>query len=279
MKVLLTGSTGFLGKNIRYLLQRYGHEVICPRSPGFLENWDMLKDSSRRELFQNEIPDVIVHAAWGVAGSNYRESETNSEWRDATLSLYEEAVKHGVQHFVALGTFSENEEDLISGAESDNSLYAESKRQTRSEIFSLEQHLKIPVSWLRIQYPYGYWDRPNRLVPMITQKSILREEFSLRSPSLNLDFVHSMDVASAVQKVIENQIFGIIEVKSGVKYSLQDVKLKIEKVLEEEDNKVLNLDSIVELIETNRKYRTWIPSVPLRLGLSASINDLKRSLE
>ena len=279
MKVLLTGSTGFLGKNIRYLLERYGHEVICPRSPGFLENWDMLKDTSRREVFQNEIPDVVVHTAWGVVDSNYRESETNSQWRDATLSLYEEAVKHGVQQFVALGTFSENEEDLISGAESDNSLYAESKRQTRLKIFSLEQQLKIPVSWLRIQYPYGYWDRPNRLVSMITQKSILKEEFGLRSPNLNLDFVHSMDVASAVQKVIENQLFGIIEIKSGKKYSLQDVKLKIEKLLLEETDKGLNLDSIVELIEINRRYKTWIPSVPLGLGLSASINDLKRSLE
>jgi len=275
MKVLVTGSTGFLGKNISYLLEKFGHEVICPRSPGYLDNWDMLKDSSRTIVFQNGTPEVIVHAAWGVDRADYRESKTNFEWRDATVMLYREAAKHGVQHFVALGTFSENEGDLMSGDDHDNSLYAESKRQTRSEIFGLESQLNVPVSWLRIQYPYGYWDRPSRLVSMITQKSILREDFSLNSPHLTLDFIHSMDVASAVLETIENRIFGILEVKSGVKYSLQEVKFKIEDLLEAEAEKDIDVDSIIDLFKNKRKEKNWTSSVSLELGLSATIRDLK----
>jgi len=275
MKILLTGSTGFLGKNIKYLLEEFGHEVICPRSPDLLQNWDMLKESSRREVFRHGVPDVIVHAAWGVDGANYRESEVNSEWRDASILFYEEAVEHGVQHFIALGTFSENEGDLMSGDDHDNSRYAESKRQVRSKIFDLEQRLNVPVSWLRIQYPYGYWDRPSRLVSMIIQKSILNEDFTLNSPNLALDFIHSLDVASAVLETIENRIFGILEVKSGVKYSLQDIKNIIEKLIAQPTEKNIDIDSIISHIEIKRKEKNWKSSVSIELGLFATISALK----
>ena len=275
MKILLTGSTGFLGKNIKYLLEEYGHEVISPRSPDFLQNWDMLKDSSRREVFRYGVPEVVVHAAWGVGGTNYRESEVNLDWRDASVLLYKEAAEYGVQHFIALGTFSENEGDLMSGDNHDNSRYAESKRQTRSKIFGLEQQLSVPVSWLRIQYPYGYWDRPNRLVSMIIQKSIMREDFTLNSPNLVLDFIHSLDVASAVLETIEKRVFGILEVKSGMKYSLQEVKNIIEKLLAQTSDKNINIDSLIKHIKIDRKEKKWKSSVPLELGLTATITNLK----
>jgi len=279
MKILLTGSTGFLGQNIRYLLEKFGHEVICPRSQDFLKGWDMLKESSISEVFQSVIPEVIVHAAWGVDQANYRESVTNSEWRDATVKLYEAAARYKVKHFVALGTFSENERDLISGDEHDNSLYAESKRQARSIIFKLEPHIEVPVTWLRIQYPYGYWDRPGRLVSLITRKSILGEALTLNSPKLTLDFIHSLDVANAVLKVVENQIFGILEVKTGEKYSLQYVQDKVGDLLLNESGLKNQINSVVELFEDQRREMIWRPLVTLDLGLSAFINDLQNKEE
>jgi len=273
MRVLLTGSTGFLGSNIKLLLENFGHEVICPRSPTFLPKWDMLEPSGVQEIFTDEAPDVIVHSAWGVNETNYRESNTNLQWQTATTHLYKLASAAGVRQFIALGSFSETEQDIFSGENRDESIYAEAKRQTRSEIFALESKLRLPASWLRIQYPYGCWDKPNRLISLIIQKAILGEEFELKSPNLELDFIHSLDIANAVRTVIEQRITGIVEVKTYEKYSLRDVQDKIMNLLLQDLTQVHNKINLVEYIRAHSDKNIWRALIPLDLGLLDMIAD------
>ena len=275
MRVLLTGSTGFLGSNIKLLLENFGHEVICPRSPTFLPKWDMLEPSGVQEIFTDEAPDVIVHSAWGVSETNYRESNTNVQWQTATTQLYKLASAAGVRQFIALGSFSETEQDIFSGGNRDESIYAEAKRQTRSEIFALESQLRLPASWLRIQYPYGCWDKPNRLISLIIQKAILGEEFELKSPNLELDFIHSLDIANAVRTVIEQRITGIVEVKTYERYSLCDVQDKVMNLLLQDLTQVYNQIDLVKYIRAHSDKNIWRALIPLDLGLLDVIADSK----
>lgn len=56
MKIFLTGSSGFIGSNLKPLLESKGFEVYC------LQN-DLLDFSSVSEEVLNEQPDIIVHLA------------------------------------------------------------------------------------------------------------------------------------------------------------------------------------------------------------------------
>jgi len=271
MKILLTGSTGFLGKNISQLLSEIGHEVISPRSPICYPNWNFLDIHSHDTVINETNPEVIVHSAWGTELVNYRHSEVNDEWRKATVHFYRAASKLKVKQFISLGTFSENSPDIFSGDSSDNSLYAKSKRQTRDDIFQLGQQLEIITTWLRIQYPYGYWDKSKRLLPMIIENALVNKDFTLQNPGLSLDFIFALDIANAVAKSISFPRNGIHEIQTGVRHEARDVQSKIHEIIRNKDFQMADFASLKTLFLGNALEDSWKPIVPLDLGLRATI--------
>lgn len=63
MKILLTGSTGFLGRNLQPVLEQE-HEVIGIGSSRI----DLRNQNNCSQVIQEEAPEVIVHAAGSVGG-------------------------------------------------------------------------------------------------------------------------------------------------------------------------------------------------------------------
>ena len=63
MKVLVTGATGFLGKNLVPVLSE-NHEVIGVGS----QFWDLRDQDTCSRLLDQMQPEVIVHAAGSVGG-------------------------------------------------------------------------------------------------------------------------------------------------------------------------------------------------------------------
>jgi nucleoside-diphosphate-sugar epimerase len=271
VKILLTGSSGFLGRNISQHLSEIGHEVISPRSPGFYPNWNFLDAHSHDNVIYEAQPEVIVHSAWGTELVDYRHSDENDIWRNATVNFYIAASKFKVKQFIALGTFSENSPDIFSGNSVDNSLYAKSKRQTRDEMFQLGQQLEIITTWLRIQYPYGYWDKSKRLLPMMIDHALIGKDFSLQNPHLSLDFVFALDIASAVAKAISFPRNGIHEIQTGVRHEAQDVQSKIREIIRNKDFEMADSVSLKRLFLSDLGENLWKPKVPLDLGLRATI--------
>lgn len=60
MKVLIFGSNGFIGKNIKEYLQRFSkYELLCPTR----KELDLLDEDTVYQYLKTNIPDVIVNAA------------------------------------------------------------------------------------------------------------------------------------------------------------------------------------------------------------------------
>lgn len=64
MKILLTGSTGMVGKNILEVSQRYNHVFLSPTSTEL----NLLDGVIVREYLTKHRPDIIIHAAGIVGG-------------------------------------------------------------------------------------------------------------------------------------------------------------------------------------------------------------------
>ena len=62
MKILLTGATGFLGKNLKPILEQ-SYEVIGTNS-----TWDLTNQSKAEYIVEKHRPDVVIHAAGTVGG-------------------------------------------------------------------------------------------------------------------------------------------------------------------------------------------------------------------
>ena len=103
MKILLTGATGFLGKNLKPILAQ-SHDVF-----GIGSDWDLRNQDQCHQLladFQSDT-DVIIHAAGTVGGIGANKENPGRFMYDNLImgtNLIHEAMKQQVSKFILLGT-------------------------------------------------------------------------------------------------------------------------------------------------------------------------------
>ena len=102
-KVLLTGGTGFLGKNLTHYLTEKGYTVFSIGS----SFWDLRDQNVCHTLIEKISPDVIVHAAGSVGGIGANQENPGKFMYENLImgaNMIEASRTHAVDKFVLLGT-------------------------------------------------------------------------------------------------------------------------------------------------------------------------------
>jgi len=99
--VLVTGASGFVGRNLVPLLAKTGCEVITPTR----EEYDLLEQNQVRRMFADIRPDVVFHLA-GLVGGILANKERPAEFCYQNLVMgamvLHEAWRAGVQKYITL---------------------------------------------------------------------------------------------------------------------------------------------------------------------------------
>jgi GDP-L-fucose synthase len=137
-RVLLTGGAGFLGRQVKEVLQSEGvRDIFIPRS----KDYDLVEQEAVRRLFSNLAFDVVIHLAARVGGIGANQAHPGSYFYDNLamgIHLMEEARKAAVEKVVLIGTICAypkyapvpfKEEDLWNGyPEETNAPYGLAKK-------------------------------------------------------------------------------------------------------------------------------------------------------
>lgn len=102
MKVLLTGATGFLGKNLMPVLSEK-YETIGIGSKDF----DLRFQDDCRIMLRRNNPDVVIHAAGSVGGIGANQQNPGKFLYENLImgaNLIHQAMDHNISKFVLLGT-------------------------------------------------------------------------------------------------------------------------------------------------------------------------------
>ena len=106
MRILLTGGTGFLGKNIQENLGQFMNQDYSLSVMGS-SVYDLRCQHACRKMVQYHNPDVIVHAAGSVGGIGANQENPGKFMYENLImgaNLVERARIEKVQKFVLLGT-------------------------------------------------------------------------------------------------------------------------------------------------------------------------------
>jgi len=224
MNVLVTGATGFLGKNLVPVL-RDKYSVFGVGS----KFWDLREQDTCRRLIDQAEPEVIVHAAGSVGGilAN-RENPGKFMYENLIMgtNLIESCRNFETKKFVMVGTvcaypkFTEvpfKEEDIWNGyPEETNAPYGVAKKALMQLVQSYHQQYGfngvnlIPVN---MYGPHDNFDPAiSHVIPALILKFYKAMKFDLESVEVwgtgeaSREFLHVYDCANAISLALEKEV-------------------------------------------------------------------------
>jgi len=243
-KFLLTGATGFVGRQVlRNLLKnqiavraiiRKNKEIFFkdqnPKIELITTN-DLFKESVDWWAEQCKGIDTIIHVAWYAEPQKYLQSIKNIDCLKGSLNLAKGAIKSGIRRFVAIGTCFEY--DLCAGDLSINTplkpltLYSKSKVRLYTLLSRLLPAKSIEFSWCRLFYLYGEGEDDRKLVAYLHKKLSKNQIVELTSGKQIRDF---LDVSEAGRMIVDLAISkqqGPINICSGIPVTIRQLAEKI----------------------------------------------------
>ena len=243
-RVLVTGATGFVGRQIMRAFAsstvklipvvRSGKEDVVvglPNIESVVSTPDMFAENEDWWRQQCDGVDIVIHAAWYAEPGKYLQSSNNMNCLIGSLNLARGAAKAGVKRFVGIGTCFEY--DLTGGVLSIETPlkpltpYAAAKSAL---YFSLLQWLptqSIQFAWCRLFYLYGEGEDERRLVPYIRRQLKNKKKAELTSGKQIRDFLNVAQAGEMIVKVALSEQVGSVNICSGTPITVQQLATQI----------------------------------------------------
>jgi nucleoside-diphosphate-sugar epimerase len=290
-RVLVTGATGFVGRqSLKPLIER-GFEVTAVTSRAPIESalsvkWvraDLMDPVQVAEVMAEVGPTHLLHFAWYAEPGKFWTATENFQWVRASLSLMEEFARCGGTRMVSAGTCAEYDWNHGCCVENltplvPNTVYGVCKCAFQAMQTAFCRQAGISSAWGRIFFLYGPHEHPKRLVSSVIL-ALLRDEPARCSHGRQIrDFLHVEDVANAFASLLASEAEGAVNIGSGQPVTLKEVVQTIARRLDREDQVQLGAiaaanDPPLLLADTRRLTEevAWSPHYSLESGLEQTI--------
>ncbi|MBO3078330.1 NAD-dependent epimerase [Mammaliicoccus vitulinus] len=232
MKILITGTAGFIGSHLSKKLISQGYEVVGIdnindyydvtikedrlKSIG-TENFTFYKinledGASMDEIFKNEKPNVVVNLA-AQAGVRYS-LENPRAYIDSNIvgftNILECSRHHKVEHLIyasSSSVYGANTSKPFSTSDNIDhplSLYAATKKSNELMAHTYSHLYNLPTTGLRFFTVYGPWGRPDMALFKFTKAIVNDEAIDVYNHGKMMrDFTYVDDIVEAISRLVQ----------------------------------------------------------------------------
>jgi nucleoside-diphosphate-sugar epimerase len=255
--VLVTGSTGWIGRYCCDILRAKGYQVF-PYLGDLLHPTEYMPDATH-----------LLHLAWITKPGEYWESPLNRDWFESSLRLFQ---KFDGDRIVVAG----------SCAEITDTLYGRSKNALRKVLEAYSDILGVSSAWGKIYYLYGPYEKPDRLISSTIISLLKGKEVVIDKPSQMVDFFHVEDVAGSLCAILDSDAKDTVEIGSGQAITIMRVVQIISEQIGRPD--LVRFNHVAEPMHvkcnpTRLKYEIgYIPKFDIIGGLANTVEWWMRNL-
>ena len=241
---LLTGATGFVGRQILRALNEKGVRVhvvvregkqsqiaVSEHIESIVTTLDLFAETSDWWARVCAGIDTVIHAAWYVEPGKYLEANQNLDCLTGTLQMAKGAAQARVRRFIGIGTCFEY--DLSGGVLSIETPlqpltpYASAKGAAYMSLSQWLPKQSVEFGWCRLFYLYGDGEDPRRLVPHLRSMLVAGAPVELTKGDQIRDF---LDVRIAGRMIVEmalGHVQGAVNICSGTPITVRQLAEQI----------------------------------------------------
>lgn len=242
--VLLTGATGFVGRQVLRALVARGTRIRAVVRDGtrgrlappadidsVVTTADLFAESADWWTAVCKGVDTIVHVAWYAEPDKYLQSPNNFDCLIGTLQLAKGAAQAGVRRFIGIGTCIEYDLDggMLSVEAPLRPLtpYGEAKAATFKVLSQWLPRQKLEFAWCRLFYLHGEGEDARRLVPYLHARLAAGESAELSSGSQIRDFLDVAEAGHMIARTALGQAQGPVNICSGIPITVRQLAERI----------------------------------------------------
>jgi nucleoside-diphosphate-sugar epimerase len=244
--VLLTGATGFVGRQILAELANRGvgtRVVVRAGSAsrladagvveGVVHSADIFAESADWWTTHAAGIHTIVHAAWYAEPGHYVRSPRNFDCLIGTLRMAKGAAAARVRRFVGIGTCAEYDLSRpVAALAADAPLrptspYAAAKAATYYGLVEWLPSQNIGFAWCRLFYLFGEGEDHRRLAPYLHAQLSAGEPAALTHGDQVRDFLDVREAARMIVAVALGEEQGAVNICSGVPVTIREFAERI----------------------------------------------------
>jgi nucleoside-diphosphate-sugar epimerase len=222
-RVLITGGSGFVGRQIVASLSALGAEPLAPRP-------DLLEAESRRAAVAAARADTLIHAAWVTKHGAYWEAEENLGWVAATLDLVRAFAAAGGKRVVLVGTCAEYDWSRPAATPwretrptHPGSLYGAAKLAAWNVTAAFAAGAGLSAACARLFVPVGRHEAAGRLLPSMIASVLAGTELRVGPADLTRDLIDVRDAGEAIARLALSRCEGPVNIGTGRPLMLGDM--------------------------------------------------------
>ncbi len=276
-KILVTGSSGFIGKKIVKKLDKF--EIITDSNDS--EHIDL---QNREQVMKLDSADIVIHLGGKTPQSELKWSEYFDNNVIGTLNVLEYCIQKKVKKIIYVSSYVYGNPRYCPVDENHpinpHNAYTESKYlgERLCEFYCRRSDLNLII--LRPFNIFGESMKDGFLITNLINSVKTGKKVTIVNKNSRRDFLHVDDFVDLIAKLIDRNFkFEVFNVGAGESHSFEEIIKKIEKTTSQkinadyEENKEIFIDDITSDISKIKNKIDWQPKIKFDEGLEKMLKS------